>query len=326
MTLHPLAVLILQYLESLGRPAKVSEIVAATGSSWPQVGRVMPSLKEAGKVQRYPPKMWLATTLSSEPFRDPLEDYRHLFGTEPDATICQRAGVSSAYHFRQANPRLPGSPRRIAPLRGEAPGPQTRMDVDPRLLDAKELLGKVPDAQIAKDLNVSSHYVSAWRRRLKIKLVEGRKQQSRALPSWVIEARPRMGVDPDKVIAESLRVSTPAVYFWRRKLEIPSLLDKQLERIQAARSYVGTMPDAQLAKKIHVSISVLTSWRRRNKIRLMKLPLWVETEHPRLGVDSDREISERTGVPTATVAYWRRELGIRRSNTPKPPTLSGEDS
>jgi len=176
-----------------------------------------------------------------------------------------------------------------------------------------ELLGKVPDARIARKLKLARDTVAGERRR-------------RGIPpfcapvEWTDEALSLLGTDTDARIAAELGVSVSAVSCKRRALEIAPYTP----HYGAARrredpfwtlerdALLGTASDAVIARRLRVPHHRVRA--RRSKLGIP--PAWPVPRHdwseidPLLGREADGAIGARFGIHGDSVRRRRLKLKI----------------
>ena len=90
----------------------------------------------------------------------------------------------------------------------------------------KELLGKVPDAEVAQLANVSTRTVAAYRARNKIpgydRWADPQRERKQRRGSRIDPFRDLVGVEPDAEVAKKAGVSPQAVRNYRSKNKIPA--------------------------------------------------------------------------------------------------------
>jgi transcriptional regulator with XRE-family HTH domain len=177
-----------------------------------------------------------------------------------------------------------------------------------------ELLGKVPDVEIARRLGIAASTVAA-------------EPQRRDIPSvlapfeWTDEALALLGMDTDDRVAAVLGVSRSSVSNKRRELDIPSASGRETARGQPRAdpfwmperdALLGTESDAAIGRRLGIS----TGRVRRRRLHLGIPPAhvvarydWTEVD-PLLGRRYDREIAARFGMHEKAVRRRRLKLKI----------------
>jgi hypothetical protein len=126
-------------------------------------------------------------------------------------------GPRAARKRRQATPSSGGPP--------EAPPPPRPGSKDHLINAHWNLLGEVPDADVAREAGVSVRTVASYRARHEIPGYSGPRRTSRAQrrrPSKIDAFAHLLGKVPDRVVAEEAGVSVNAVRNYRAKRGIPA--------------------------------------------------------------------------------------------------------
>jgi hypothetical protein len=179
-----------------------------------------------------------------------------------------------------------------------------------------ELLGKIPDTEVAQRAGVSCTTVLAERQRRGLPSFDRRRPRF----EWTPDAIALLGRDTDVHVAEELDVHPVTVARKRRILGIPSYVDRS-GRATSARTWtpeeisaLGTEPDRAIAERLGISASCVTM-----KRLILGIPPWHTPPDPvdwsadrvgLLGVIPDLELARRLNTTPRTVRKRRESLGI----------------
>lgn len=175
-----------------------------------------------------------------------------------------------------------------------------------------ELLGKIPDRQLARKAGISASSV-------------GRERSQRGIPpwkepspaaDWTPERVALLGKDTDARVAAALGISKEVVGVKRRILGIPAYgrVAKVREWTDQELALLGTRPDREVAEAIDVNAETVRQKRLGLRIPSFRPPRpqvqWTEEALALLGVVDDGEIARMLGASRATVTLRRSGLGI----------------
>lgn len=175
-----------------------------------------------------------------------------------------------------------------------------------------ELLGREPDAQIARELKIAVSTVAAERRRRDIPPYRKRFE-------WTEEALALLGTDSDRRIAEILGVSSSLVGKKRRDLGIEACYPTTNIRRRPdpfwtpeREALLGTASDAEIGRRLGIPYYRVTTRRRRLGIpSACPIPRhdWTDID-PLLGCEPDAAVAARFGMHEETARRRRLKLKI----------------
>jgi hypothetical protein len=211
--------------------------------------------------------------------------------------------------------RRPGAAARAAARR-----PWERFVWPAQLAD---LLGRVPDAKLARSAGVSVKTVASerWRRGIAAFQCHRRRYE------WTPESLALLGTSIDAEVAAALGLSLSTVTYKRLLLGIAPFFPFRHERVPAlswtpARlALLGTMSDQQVATRLGISVTAAQWKRRRLEIRPFGAGPprieWTEEMLGLLGRLPDLELARRDAISRQTVRTKRMQLGIPRWVRPR---------
>ena len=209
-----------------------------------------------------------------------------------------------------AGPRRRPSPLRATVLRRPAQPPCVW---PPWLV---ELLGKLPDARLARSLGRNCSTVAIERRRRGIPPFRPQRRPH----EWTAASIAQLGTASDGDVAAALGLTRPQVQYRRRMLGIPPFVPPPHDPVNASPwtpadlALLGTMSDQQAATRLGRTVGPVSTRRRQRKIRPFhpRPPdvVWTAEMLEQLGRVRDAELAERYGISTKTVKKKRRLLGI----------------
>jgi DNA-binding CsgD family transcriptional regulator len=180
-----------------------------------------------------------------------------------------------------------------------------------------ELLGKIPDARLARRAGVDSGTVAAERQRREIDPC----CPHQSPVEWTEEMIAQLGSASDREVALTLGISYYAVGRKRRLLKIPSFYPPPSRLSNPAFPWrpqdvtmLGMMTDRELATRLGISSSTVAK-----KRHLLGIPpfcpagrrvRWNEEMLELLGKVRDSEVARHYGIPKKSVYQKRSRLGI----------------
>jgi DNA-binding CsgD family transcriptional regulator len=237
--------------------------------------------------------------------RGPLVDWTPemdaLVGTATDAAVAAALGIGSGGSVAHRRHVLgipavgPGGPR-PRPMRWSR--------------RALAMLGKAPDAEVAKRLGLTQSIV--WKKRTELAIRAHRSHPPRA--RWPREAVRLLGRRPDREVARKLGVSVQAVLRKRRALGIPGYRWGRPVVRTAALKRLLKLPNRVLRAKHGLSSALAQKLRRQYGIRASgsQPPRWTDAVVSRLGREPDSRIARDLGISSSSVLSKRRTLAIPR--------------
>lgn len=127
----------------------------------------------------------------------------------------------------------------------KSPPPPRPGSKDHLLIPHWDLLGAVPDADVAREAGVSVRTVASYRARHEISGYSGPRRTSkgsRRRPSKIDAVAHLVGKVPDRVVAQEAGVSTNAVRNYRYKHGIPAVPRERTVDVERTLSSAGTTP------------------------------------------------------------------------------------
>ena len=157
------------------------------------------------------------------------------------------------------------------------------------------LLGKIPDADVAKRLGRTFVGVQLRRGRLGIPNY-GRPAMS--FKPWSPEELELLGTMPDRLIARKLRRTVISVTDRRYKLGIPAKIEGYHRWRPEDEALLGQRPDKYIAKLLGTTVTAVRDRRHALKIHIRPPTLrffqeWTPEEDALLGTAPDAEIARR---------------------------------
>jgi hypothetical protein len=191
-----------------------------------------------------------------------------------------------------------------------------------------KLLGKMPDAILARHMGIHRESVIEERRRRRIPAFRRRLKSIHWTPRMIN----LLGTDFDSVIAERLDVPEHCVCHKRQRLNISAYgksfargSDHAFHWTKQHIALLGKHPDTKVAKRLGVVVP--TVWRKRVQLGIPPFESkqrleWTEARIAWLGKLSDEALAKRWGVTAKPIARKRNELGIAPclSTSPVRPT------
>lgn len=172
---------------------------------------------------------------------------------------------------------------------------------------ALPLLGKVTDVELAKQVNATRRQVAHLRVSMKIEAL--------CKTRWRGETSKKIGVVPDKVLADELKVSVGAVKMHRQSREL------RFERYgipPEALPLLGKITDAEMARRFGRSDSTVRAWRYAHNIPAKTVPRpWLPKEIKLLGTMPDAEVARMVGRRSSHVKTKRERLKIPPYTAPQ---------
>jgi DNA-binding CsgD family transcriptional regulator len=197
----------------------------------------------------------------------------------------------------------------------------TRRSSPPHVWTRKELarLGKVSDAELARNIGISPHKVFIKRTSLGIPALH-----PQTPIKWGRKELALLGKHPDAEVARLLKISRKATIGKRLALGITCYArNSQLWHVWTQReiALLGTRTDADVAKKIGVSLMCVATKRyklnipafspRKNPNRpTRKLADWTKQEVALLGTTTDLQAAEQLNLSSYAARLKRISLGI----------------
>ena len=221
-----------------------------------------------------------------------------------DALLTAGASIKDVCaEFNIASPRLNKRCKKLGIIR-KKPEPPWK-DIDP-------LLGKEPDADIAREFNLTP--LAVFRRRREL-----------GIPSLIIvkevdwsEIDPYLGTCTDRELAEEAGILTGRVANRRRSFDIPPFIVRAYRKEEiywkAIEPYLGTMTDRQIADKFHISAASVGKKRRKLGIEVYKPPPDWRKDRVIFSNMSDLDIAKKYNVSSSAANAARSKLGM---TTPK---------
>jgi hypothetical protein len=179
-----------------------------------------------------------------------------------------------------------------------------------------DLLGKVPDAELARIAGVCVKTVATERLRRRIAAFASHRRRY----EWTPESIALLGSAIDAEVAAALGISHSAVAYKRLLLGIAPFCPLTHERIPAFSwtaerlALLGKMSDQQVATELGTSANSVCRKRRLLKIRPFGATPprieWTEERLDLLGRLPDPEVARRCGISLPTVRRKRMQLGF----------------
>ena len=188
-----------------------------------------------------------------------------------------------------------------------------------------QLLGRIPDTQIADLAGVHRGTVVAERRRRGIPS----KSKSGHPVEWTAEMISVLGIDSDRKVAEELGLSHSVVGGMRRKLGIPPFGESwnpqpavPVPWDRQDLALLGTATDREVADALGRLVHTVGNKRRSLGIPAFQAPPvpidWTQEMIALLGTAPDQEIATRFGISPSSVIKKRRRLRIEASMESRP--------
>lgn len=176
------------------------------------------------------------------------------------------------------------------------------------------MLGTMPDAEVARKLNLWTNTVFAKRVSLNIDPFNPSMEKSKF--QWKAAHLKRLGKDSDGRIAKDLGISDSVVTAKRHSLGRPA------SRISVAKHPWTKQEIAMLGKKPDTVVAAATGRGRRHvrakreslgipPFQIQRSIQWTSAVVRKLGKVSDKELAESLGVYIGTVSLYRRQKGIK---------------
>jgi len=162
------------------------------------------------------------------------------------------------------------------------------------------MLGKKPDATIAKEIGVSVATVCTKRKKLGIPPI--------TQFIWTDEAIALLGTAEDCVVAKRLGTSTSVVN--RKRNELGIQRNRDIVWTDDMIALLGTCPDMELGQRFGISDTAVRKKRRTLSIPDYMSTLWTAEIIAMLGTMTDRALANLTGLSHSAICNKRRELAI----------------
>lgn len=186
--------------------------------------------------------------------------------------------------------------------------------------EIKELLGRVPDKEIADRVGCATHTVWKWRTDHGIPSTK-RKSRQLTIPDAVSSLEKNhpgmcrmLGMYRDSVIAKKHGMSKQRVEQHRKRLGIHSLQDLQIDRAMEFMELHGDVPNATIMALFPISINQIDRIRDALQCPNSRCADLRDARYSsirdRLGKQSDYSLADEAGIHFQTVARLRKRLGI----------------
>ena len=182
---------------------------------------------------------------------------------------------------------------------------------------ASKLLGRVPDARLARKLGISLDAVQRERRRRAIEPFRPRHPDIQ----WTPKMMQLLGTDIDRSVAERLGLPTYSVRHKRQRMGIPPHGDVPEQRHAHAFTWaknkialLGTDSDRKIAARLGTNMAVVASQRRLLGVPSFypqKRILWTKEMTALLGKITDWKIAAKYGISRGSVARARLMRGLK---------------
>jgi hypothetical protein len=176
-----------------------------------------------------------------------------------------------------------------------------------------ELLGRIPDAELARRAGVSAATVGAERRR---RGIEAFGRAPGPAVGWTSDMIALLGTASDANVAARLSVAPHTVSKKRRLLRIPPFAAGRPGYRWSPRALelLGALPDAEIARRLGFSVETVRLKREDLHIPAFGTPRrrlrWTKKQVALLGTMTDEDVAARLGTGRSSVKRQRERLGI----------------